>query len=231
MKKHAIIVAGGKGLRMNAGLPKQFIAIKEKPILMHTIEAFHNYDPHLQLIVVLPEEDISFWKELCSTHAFFINHEIATGGETRFDSVRNGLKKITENGWVAVHDGVRPFASAETIGNCFRIASETGNAVPATELTDSVREVANDRNFSVNRAKYKLIQTPQVFDVKKLKDAYETAAATDKTDFTDDAGVFEFSGHKINLVEGNRENIKITTAFDLIVAEAMLELNSKQASV
>ena len=222
MKKHTIIVAGGKGLRMNTNLPKQFILVKGKPILMHTIEAFFRYDNQMQIIVVLPEEDIPFWKELCSTYSFSINHEIAIGGETRFDSVQNGLKKISDEGLVAIHDGVRPFVSNETIQRCFQTAAETGNAIPAVELVDSIRKVENERNVAVNRTDYKLIQTPQVFDVKKIKDAYETASTENKSAFTDDASVFEFAGNTINLVEGNRENIKITTTFDLIVAESLI---------
>jgi len=222
---HTIIVAGGKGLRMNTNLPKQFIAIKGNPILMHTIEAFFRYDNQMQIVVVLPESDIVFWKELCAIHSFSIHHEIAVGGETRFDSVQNGLKKINDEGLVAIHDGVRPFVSRETIQRCFQTAAETGNAIPAVELVDSIRKVENERNVAVNRTEYKLIQTPQVFDVKKIKDAYEIASAENKSAFTDDASVFEFAGNSIDLVEGNRENIKITTAFDLIVAEAILEFN------
>ena len=225
MKKHTIIVAGGKGLRMNTNLPKQFIAVKGEPILMHTIDAFFRYDNQIQIVVVLPESDISFWKELCTTHSFSIHHEIAIGGETRFDSVQNGLKKINDEGLVAIHDGVRPFVSNETIQRCFQTAAEIGNAIPAVELVDSIRKVENEWNVAVNRTEYKLIQTPQVFDVKKIKDAYKTASAESKSMFTDDASVFEFAGNTINLVEGNRENIKITTAFDLIVAEAILEFN------
>ena len=223
MKNYTIIVAGGKGLRMNTNLPKQFIPVKGKPILMHTIEAFFRYDNSMQIVVVLPESDVAFWKELCATHSFSIQHEIAVGGETRFDSVQNGLKKITENGIVAIHDGVRPFVSRETIHRCFQTASETGNAIPAIELVDSIRKVENERNVAVNRTEYKLIQTPQVFDVTKVKTAYETASTENKSMFTDDASVFEFAGNTINLVEGNRENIKITTAFDLIIAEAMMK--------
>ena len=223
MKNHTIIVAGGKGLRMNTNLPKQFISINGKPVLMHTIEAFFRYDNAMQIVVVLPESDMAIWKELCATHSFSVNHEIAVGGETRFDSVQNGLKKITDNGIVAIHDGVRPFVSYETIHRCFQTASETGNAIPAVELVDSIRKVENRRNVAVNRTEYKLIQTPQVFDVTKIKSAYEMASVENKSMFTDDASVFEFAGNAINLVEGNRENIKITTAFDLIIAEAMMK--------
>ncbi len=224
LKKHAIIVAGGKGLRMNAGLPKQFIPIQEKPILMRTIEAFYHYDNNIGIIVVLPEPEIEFWNELCKKHAFSIVHQITSGGKTRFHSVQNGLNLIQENtGLVGIHDGVRPFVSKETIGNCFQIAAEQGNAIPAIEPVDSIRKVENDRNKAVNRANYRLIQTPQVFDIQKLKEAYRQAAQGNINDFTDDAGVFEFAGHAINLVPGNRENIKITTTFDLAVAEAILK--------
>ncbi len=222
LQKYVIIVAGGKGLRMNANLPKQFIAIQGKPILMRTIEAFYRYDSSIHIIVVLPETDIQYWHELCEKYTFSVHHKITSGGETRFHSVQNGLNQIQELGLVAVHDGVRPFVSEETIDNCFQTAAQQGNAVPAIEPVDSIRKVEGNRNVAVNRADYRLIQTPQVFDVQKLKDAYGQAAHGNVAGFTDDASVFEFAGHIIKLVQGNRENIKITTSFDLLVAEAIM---------
>jgi 2-C-methyl-D-erythritol 4-phosphate cytidylyltransferase len=238
MKKHVVIVAGGKGMRMNTTLPKQFIPIGGLPILMHTIEAFFRYDNKINIILVLPKDDISFWENLCKKHSFSINHKIAQGGETRFHSVMNGLQEIKETGLVAVHDGVRPFVSAKMIERCFETARQKNNAVPVVEPTDSIRKIENGRNFAVNRADFKLVQTPQVFDVEMLKKAYEKATPTSLKEaysndakspvgdlgvFTDDASVFTFAGHEINLVEGERENIKITTAFDLIIAEVMIK--------
>ncbi len=222
MKKYVVIVAGGKGLRMNAALPKQFIPIHGKPVLMRSIETFYNYDNNIDIVLVLPEAEIETWQILCNRHSFTIIHQIIAGGETRFDSVSQGLKLIGNNGLVAVHDGVRPFASTETIENCFQTAAKLGNAIPAIELVDSIRKIENNQNIAVNRTDYRLVQTPQVFDIKMLKKAYEKASSESPANFTDDASVFSFAGHTIQLVNGNRENIKITTHFDLIIAEALI---------
>ncbi len=217
-----IIVAGGKGLRMGEFIPKQFLPISNKPILMHTIERFHRYQSDLHIILVLPESQKTYWKELCKTYQFSIPHSIATGGATRFDSVLNGLAHIQNTqGITGVHDGVRPFVSQRTIENCFAIAKEFGSAIPTIPLVDSIRELTESSSLSRPRNKYRLVQTPQVFKTHMLIEAYKQ---TYKETFTDDASVLEAAGHKLSLAEGNPENIKITSPFDLIVARTLAEM-------
>ena len=220
-QKIAIIVAGGKGERMNSDIPKQFLEIKARPILMHTLETFRKYDAHMQLILVLPAVQTNFWKELCKKHAFTLEHTIVSGGQTRFESVKNGLEPVKVPSLVAVHDGVRPLVSVETIERCFAAAQEFDAAIPVVDLVDSIRQVSSERSVSVDRTAYKLVQTPQVFDGSLLKKAYEQEFSAL---FTDDASVVENLGTKIYLVDGNRENIKITTAMDLHLAEEILKL-------
>jgi len=219
--KIAIIVAGGKGKRMNADIPKQFLEIQGKPILMHTLEAFHRFDYTMQLILVLPEVQINFWKELCIKHNFRLEHQIAPGGQTRFHSVKNGLEAVNSPALVAVHDGVRPLVSAETIARCFEAAEQFDAVIPVVDLVDSIRQITRESSQSVDRNDYKLVQTPQVFDAELLKNAYKQDFSKL---FTDDASVVESLGAKIQLVEGNRENIKITTEFDLKIAESFMLL-------
>ena len=215
-----MIVAGGKGLRMGSELPKQFLPIGGKPVLMHTLEAFHRFDKRMQLILVLPREQQGFWRELCEMHRFNIRHEIADGGETRFHSVKNGLALINGiGGMVGVHDGVRPFVSQEVIARCFREAAVRKAVIPVIDLVETVRHLTGSGSETVNRNDYKLVQTPQVFDVDLLRRAYEQEFTPF---FTDDASVVEAMGVPVHLVEGNRENIKITTPFDLKVASALL---------
>jgi len=221
--KIAIIVAGGKGTRMQANIPKQFIEIHGKPVLMHTLEAFYKYDNTIQLILVLPDCQLNAWKELCLRHAFLLPHQIVSGGETRYISVLKGLDLIKRPALVAVHDGVRPFVSSGTIKRCFEEAEKHGSAIPVIDVVDSIRQITKTGSQSVDRTNYKLVQTPQVFDSEILKKAYLQDFSVL---FTDDASVVEALGLKITLVEGNRENIKITTAFDLILAEAVLRSNT-----
>lgn len=220
MYRTALIVAGGKGLRMGSELPKQFLPIGGKPVLMHTLEAFHRFDKRMQLILVLPREQQGFWRELCEMHGFNIRHEIADGGETRFHSVKNGLALINGiGGMVGVHDGVRPFVSQEVIARCFREAAVRKAVIPVINVVETVRHLTGSGSETVNRNDYKLVQTPQVFDVDLLRRAYEQEFTPL---FTDDASVVEAMGVPVHLVEGNRENIKITTPFDLKVASALL---------
>ena len=216
MKKTALIVAGGNGSRMESDLPKQFILLAGKPILMHTIEAFNNCNVS-NIIVVLPLNQIDFWKELCTEFSFNLAHEIIAGGASRFESVQNGLVRCNEEDLVAIHDGVRPFITAEIINNSFDTAAQKGNAVAAVRLKDSIRKVDLLGNKNVNRDAYFLIQTPQTFKCNIIKDAYQ---AQDHINFTDDASVLEANGHAINLIPGDYKNIKITTPEDLLVAEA-----------
>lgn len=215
-----IIVAGGKGLRMGADLPKQFLPIGGKPVLMHTLEAFYKADAAMRLILVLPQSQQAYWKSLCEEYAFSIPHQVADGGETRFHSVKNGLALVDEAGLVGVHDGVRPFASIEVIRRCYAEAARYKAVVPVIDVVETIRMVQGDDSQTVDRNLYKLGQTPQVFDVALLKQAYHQSYIPG---FTDDASVVEAYGEKIHLTEGNRENIKITTPFDLKIAETILQ--------
>jgi len=223
MKNHhhwAIIVAAGSGLRMQTGVLKQFLELCGKPILMHSIEAFMNACKDISVVLVLPTMHINFWQDLCHRHKFAHPHQIAEGGNTRFQSVKNGLSLVSGDGLVAIHDGVRPLASRQTILNCFDDAAQYGCAVPALPINDTVREVSKTANRMLDREALRLLQTPQVFDISLLKKAYEQEYSPL---FTDDASVFEQAGHIIRLVEGNAENIKITTQNDLVIAEALLK--------
>lgn len=215
----AIIVAGGKGLRMNAEIPKQFLEINHLPILMHTLNAFSKYDASIQLILVLPAEQVDFWKELCLKHAFSILHTIVCGGDTRFDSVKNGLDAVKVHSMVAVHDGVRPLVSKDTIARCFEQVYQYGAVIPTIELVDSIRQLTDGGNIAVDRSAFQLVQTPQVFDSIILKNAYNQEFSSL---FTDDASVVEAAGTAVKLVQGNRENIKITTEMDLKIASLFL---------
>ena len=223
MKNHplwAIIVAGGSGLRMQTEVPKQFLELCGKPVLMHVIAAFADACDGIRIIVVLPAAQIENWQALCRRHGFALPHVIAEGGDTRFQSVKNGLSLLSGDGLVAIHDGVRPLANRQTITGCFREAAISGCAVPALPVNDSVREVSGSTNRMLDRSALRLIQTPQVFDLTLLKKAYEQEYSPT---FTDDAAVFEKAGHVIRLTDGNVENIKITTRNDLVVAEALLK--------
>jgi 2-C-methyl-D-erythritol 4-phosphate cytidylyltransferase len=220
MNKTALIVAGGSGTRMESNLPKQFLLLAGKPILMHTIEAFYHSGVN-HIILVLPQSQIDFWNQLCQTHQFTIKHQIVAGGASRFESVQNGLQHCNNNDLVAIHDGVRPFVSKEIILNSFETAAQKGNAVAAVRLKDSIRKVELLSNKNVNRDNYYLIQTPQTFKAQLIKEAY---AAQDHINFTDDASVWELNGYAINLIPGDYKNIKITTPEDLLVGEAFLKV-------
>ncbi|MBN2520137.1 MAG: 2-C-methyl-D-erythritol 4-phosphate cytidylyltransferase [Bacteroidales bacterium] len=220
MNKYVVIVAAGKGDRMKSENPKQFIEANGKPLLMYTIEKFYQYDHKILIIVVLPAEYINFWEKLCKIHGFNIKHKIVKGGKTRFQSSLNGINAIHNDGIVAIHDGVRPCISYDTIKRCFETTEKYGNAIPCVPIIDSMRKVENEKNYPVDRRKYYAIQTPQTFRVDLIKEAYKLPY---KKDYTDDAMVFEANGHKINLVEGNIENIKITTNTDLIFIETLLK--------
>ena len=218
MKKHIIIVAGGQGLRMGGDIPKQFLPVCGKPVLMRTLEAFHAYDASMHLILVLPVSQQAYWKQLCEEYQFELVHEIANGGETRFHSVKNGLALVEGDGVVGVHDGVRPFVSQEVIARCYEEAVSLKAVIPVIGVVETVRHLTDEGSETVPRDRYKLVQTPQVFDVFLLRRAYEQVY-TDM--FTDDASVVEALGEKVYMVEGNRENIKLTTPFDLKLAELL----------
>lgn len=219
MKKYVIIVAGGKGLRMGGEIPKQFLPLNGKPILMHTIEAFFRYDSAIHCIVVLPIDQQAYWQELCQKKAFIFSHEVVDGGNTRFQSVKNGLERVVGTGLVAIHDGVRPFVAQQVIARCFDTACTKRAVIPVIKPVDTLRRmVVGDLSETVSREEYRIVQTPQVFDIDLLKQAYDQPH---KPFFTDDASVVEASGNPVFLVEGNRENIKLTTPFDLKVAEIL----------
>lgn len=205
---------------MGSALPKQFLPIGGKPVLMRTIEAFHAYDAAMKIILVLPHSQQPYWTELCGKYDFRIPHRIADGGESRFHSVKNGLAWVDTPGVVGVHDGVRPFVSQEVIARCYALAAEKKAVIPVTDVVETVRHLADGQSATVNRDEYKLVQTPQVFDAELLKQAYEQPY---DPHFTDDASVVEAWGQPVFLTPGNRENIKITTPFDLKVATALLE--------
>ena len=240
---YVIIVAGGKGLRMGSDIPKQFLPIGGKPVLMRTLERFREYSEDLQIILVLPEAQQVYWQELCSQYDFQIEYQLANGGQTRFHSVQNGLALVPDDaeGVVGVHDGVRPFPSIEVIRNCYETARTAKAVIPVVPVvetlrklfcngqngltrtnkeSETVREVRGKKDsVTVPRDEYRLVQTPQTFDIQLLKAANRQPY---NDGFTDDASVVESYGHAITLVEGNRENIKITTPYDIVVAEGII---------
>ncbi|MDD4591257.1 MAG: 2-C-methyl-D-erythritol 4-phosphate cytidylyltransferase [Parabacteroides sp.] len=235
MKKYVLIVAGGQGIRMGGDLPKQFIPLAGKPVLMHTLEAFYRWDKTARICVVLPFEHQAYWKMLCREIGCKVPHLIADGGKTRFHSVQHGLKSLVEEeslftdsdkcrvennseSLVAIHDGVRPFVTTEMINRCFHEAEHCGAAIPVVTVIDSLREVKGQSSHPVDRSRFVAVQTPQVFDLDLLLKAY---CVPFSPLFTDDASVVESFGHSIAMVEGCRENIKITTPFDLSVAESL----------
>lgn len=222
--EYAIIVAGGKGTRIKSAFPKQFLTLCGKPILMHTLEAFYGYSPSIKIVLVLPENDFETWEKLCTEHTYKRPYLLQKGGDSRFQSVRNGLDLLSGDGLVAIHDGVRPLVSEDIIGASFRIAAVHHSAVAAVRLKESIRLTDKDTTRAVDRSMYRLIQTPQTFDLATIKNAYTTR---EDSELTDDASVAERAGVKISLFEGSYENIKITTPEDLIVAEALLQQHRK----
>ena len=233
---YVIIVAGGKGLRMGSDIPKQFLPIGGKPVLMRTIERFREYSADLQIILVLPEAQQQYWRELCQQYDFPLPKQgeseglylLANGGETRFHSVQNGLALIPDDaeGVVGVHDGVRPFPSVDVIRRCYETAREKKAVIPVVPVVETLRHInspsrsgGDGGGFTVPRDEYRLVQTPQTFDIQLLKAANRQPY---NDGFTDDASVVESYGHPVTLVDGNRENIKITTPYDIVVAEALI---------
>ena len=226
---YIIIVAGGKGLRMGSDIPKQFLPIGGKPVLMRTLERFREYSAELQIILVLPEAQQAYWRELCKQYNFPLPlegteggfYQLANGGQTRFHSVQNGLAKVPDDaqGVVGVHDGVRPFPSIEVIKNCYETARTKKAVIPVIPVVETVRHLEGEKSVTVPRGDYRLVQTPQTFDIQLLKAANRQPY---NDGFTDDASVVESYGYEITLVEGNRENIKITTPYDLTIAEVLI---------
>ncbi|MCB0497284.1 MAG: 2-C-methyl-D-erythritol 4-phosphate cytidylyltransferase [Cyclobacteriaceae bacterium] len=224
MKKYALIVAGGSGNRMGSTTPKQFLLLENLPILMHTISQFQKAEKEIELIVVLPKDQIDTWNALCKEHNFTIKHSVVEGGATRFDSVKNGLSMVGTESLVAIHDGVRPLVSTTIILNSFKEAEQSGSAVVAVPLKESIRKKENQTTVSKNRSDYYLVQTPQTFQSTLIKEYYQQII--DGAKFTDDASVFESQGGEINLVEGDYKNLKITTPEDLVIAQALLNNNT-----
>lgn len=218
---YVIIVAGGKGLRMGSDIPKQFLPIGGKPVLMRTLERFREYSKDLRIILVLPKAQQTYWQELCRKYDFEVEYLLADGGETRFHSVQHGLALIPDDaeGVVGVHDGVRPFPSIEVIARCYETARTAKAVIPVIPVVETVRHLEGKSSVTVPRNEYRLVQTPQTFDIQLLK-AANCQQYCDS--FTDDASVVESYGHNITLVEGNRENIKITTPYDMKIAEVLL---------
>jgi len=215
----AIIVAGGTGTRMKSETPKQFLILDKKPMLCFALAAFANYDPGIQLVIVLPEAFFSHWEKLTGHFSIDIPHLVIPGGKTRFHSVQNGLNAIESDGLVAIHDGARPLLSKELIRRTFDSATKKGNAIPAVPVNESIRIVESGCSMPVDRNNYRLVQTPQVFKISRIRDAYKQDY---RIAFTDDATVAEAYGENINLVEGDPVNIKITHSGDLAMAEVLL---------
>ncbi|MDR0420315.1 MAG: 2-C-methyl-D-erythritol 4-phosphate cytidylyltransferase [Prevotellaceae bacterium] len=220
MKNAVIIVAGGIGLRMESSVPKQFLLLKNKPVLMHTIEKFIKFDDTLDVILTLPENQIQTWQTLCAEYNFDHRHTVVIGGITRFHSVRNALESICCNyNIIAVHDGVRPLVKIDTVKKCFELAMEKGSAIPVIQINESIRRISGNTNEPVNREGICIVQTPQVFKFDVIMNAYKQAYIPE---FTDDASVVEKSGYAINCTKGHRENIKITFPTDIDFAEKFI---------
>ena len=230
MKRYLIVVAGGKGQRMGGALPKQFQLLGERPVIMVTLERLHAIDNTLKFILVLPLEYIALWDELCTKYEFSLPVTVVAGGNTRFHSVQNGLSMIedSDEALVGVHDAVRPFVSQKVLDDAFREAWINGAAIPMIDIQDSVRQIigAGGASQAVPRDRYRLVQTPQVFRLSLLRKAYSQRYVEA---FTDDASVVEAMGERVYAVEGNRENIKLTTPFDMMVAKTIIEIYSNQS--
>lgn len=220
-KKYAIVVAGGSGTRMGSVLPKQFLSLNGLPVLMHTLLAFHNSQSKPDLILVLPAAYHEYWTQLCETHNFDIPHQLVSGGETRFDSVKNGLDLIAadEPSLIAVQDAVRPMTGAEIIDAAYDSAAKHGNGVVAVKSRDSIRQLKNGTSIALTRDEIYLVQTPQTFQSAQIKKAYEQAYTPN---FTDDASVVEAMGVNIHLVDGSHKNIKITFPEDIAIVELLM---------
>ncbi len=227
-KRYAIIVAGGNGIRMNSPVPKQFLKLDGKPILLHSINKFLDTDPSIEIILVLPQDYMKFWEALCAEFMFHKPIKIAFSGESRFHSVKNGLELVTEESIVAIHDAVRPLVSSKTILATYKAAERYGNAVPAIPINDSIRQIESTRTIAVDRSRYCATQTPQCFRSDIIKKAYLQEY---HYTFTDDAMVVEAMGEQIHLVDGNPENIKITSPKDLLIAEVLLKAEGQFQTV
>lgn len=221
MKKFALIVAGGTGTRMGSGIPKQFLLLDGIPVLMHTLKIFFDADPATKLILALPGSQFQAWRKLCSEFSFSLEHQLSPGGATRYESVKNALSLLTADGFVAIHDGVRPLASRDLIDRAFETASLQGSAVPVIPVRDSVRTVGDGSSRPFDRTSLRLVQTPQVFRSELILDAYQKAVPGP---YTDDASVLEAAGIIVHLIDGEPYNLKITFPEDLALAESLIRL-------
>jgi 2-C-methyl-D-erythritol 4-phosphate cytidylyltransferase len=219
VKNYVIIVAGGSGQRMLSETPKQFLNLSGKPVLLYSLEAFVDAIPDINIILVLPEAYIDTWQELLKDHQVDLNHSIVIGGETRSQSVKNGLQLVSGSGLVAVHDGVRPLIEPPVIKRLFAEAGIYGNAIPVVPVSDTARQVDGDQNMLIDRNKLRLVQTPQVFNSDELQNAYHKLGSGS---FTDDAAIIEAAGYEVHLCDGDPENIKLTKPIDMLFAEAIL---------
>lgn len=219
MKKYIIIVAGGSGRRMGSATPKQFLKLLGLPILMHTLKKFQQSIPEGEIIVALPKDKQNTWQSLCEEHQFNVPHQVVNGGESRFHSVKNALRKVSEKSIVAIHDGVRPLVSKSVINNCMQFAEKFGASIPTLPMQNSIRKVSDNGSKIVDRSQFVLVQTPQCFQSEIILKAYQQEY---QNSFTDDASVVEQIGQSINLIDGNKENIKITTTEDLKMAEVLV---------
>lgn len=220
MKRAVVIVAGGSGLRMGGEIPKQYQELEGLPLILHTLKTFRRFDPGMKVVVVVAQKHLELWNKMALLYTESGRIEVATGGPSRFHSVQNGLQLI-EDGWlVGIHDAVRPFVSLDTLERCYKSSRETGSAIPVIDVDESVRMLdAEGRSSGVDRSTLKRVQTPQVFRSELIRQAYEK---TIDQSFTDDASVYESHFGKVTLVEGNRENIKITTPTDMKLASLFI---------
>jgi 2-C-methyl-D-erythritol 4-phosphate cytidylyltransferase len=224
MEKYLILVAGGRGTRMNSAQPKQFLRIGNYPIIYYSMKVFYEYDANLKIILVLPADMITTWQDFVSESGISLTHQWIAGGKTRMESCRNGLSLITDEGLVAVHDAVRPLVSNDTIKRCFKMAEEKGNAIPVCNVYETLRQLNSSGSATIDRSIIRSVQTPQIFQVKMLKEAF---LKIKDDSFTDEASMVESLGYKINMADGNRENIKITDPYDLKIAEFLLQVHQK----
>lgn len=218
LPRFALIVAGGRGLRMNSASPKQMLPLAGKPVILHSVTAFFSFDPSIKAILVLNQDLHAKWHEICRHHGFKFTVEIVEGGPERFDSVRNGLALVPDDAVVAIHDGARPLVTAGLIERAFLTAAEKGCAIPVLPVQDSLREISTSGSRPVDRSRLFQVQTPQAFHAGRIKNAYRQAG---KSDFTDDASVWESAGYPLEFIQGEKQNIKITVADDLALAEKL----------
>ena len=228
MMKTVIIVAGGQGMRMGSDRPKQFLYLGEQPLVMHTMDVFRRYDREMNIILGLEKGYFSYWESVCAQLRFDIPHNVTPGGETRYHTVKNALQKVPEGSIVAIHDAVRPFVYKDTLDRCFEEARKTGAAIPCVDVPDTLREILPGSSRWIDRDKYRLVQTPQVFQYELLVKAYDQKYSES---FTDDASVLENAGFPVSVVKGNYENRKITHPGDLVFAEALIGIFKKKSGL